>query len=43
MMGGVGVRQNTTGLYHIYWADDDMFQLLWAIFSFQKYMYIVVI
>ena len=29
---GVGVRQNTTVLYPICYADDDMFRPLWAIF-----------
>jgi len=32
------VRQNTTILYPIYYADDDMFRPLWAIFRSQKYI-----
>ena len=34
--GGGGVRQNTTVLYPIYYADEDMFRPLWAIFRSQK-------
>jgi len=34
-LGRVGVRQNTTVLYPIYYADDDMFRPLWAIFRSQ--------
>jgi len=33
--GGGGVRQNTAVLYPIYYADDDMFRPLWAIFRSQ--------
>jgi len=33
---GSGVRQNTTVLYPIYYAVDDMFRPLWAIFRSQK-------
>ena len=33
---GGGVRQNTTVLCPIYYADDDMFRPLWAIFRSQK-------
>ena len=32
------VRQNTTVLYPIYYADNDMFRPLWAIFRSQKYI-----
>jgi len=35
--GGVGVRQNTTVLYPICYADG-MFRPLWAIFKSQKYI-----
>ena len=31
-----GGSQNTTVLYPIYYADDDMFRPLWAIFRSQK-------
>jgi len=34
--GKGGIRQNTTVLYPIYYADHDMFRLLWAIFRSQK-------
>ena len=37
--GEGGVRQNTTVLYPIYFADDDMFRSLCAIFRSQKYIY----
>ena len=35
-IGGGGLRQNTTVLYPIYYADDDMFRPLWAIFRAQN-------
>ena len=31
-----GARQNATVLYPIYYADNDMFQPLWAIFRSQN-------
>jgi len=34
--GGGTVRQNTTVLYPTYYAEDDMFRPLWAIFRSQK-------
>ena len=34
---GGAVRQNTTVLYPIYYADD-MFRPMWAIFRSQKYI-----
>ena len=37
-LGRGGVRQNTTVLCPIYYAGDDMFRPLWAIFESQKYM-----
>jgi len=33
---GGGVRQNTTVSYPIYYADDDVFRPLWAIFRSQN-------
>ena len=34
--GGGRVRHNTTVFYPIYYADDDMFRPLWAVFRSQK-------
>ena len=33
---GFELRQNTTVVYPIYYADDNMFRPLWAVFRSQK-------
>jgi len=35
---GGGVLQNTTVLYPIYYADDDIFRTMWDIFKSQKFI-----